>query len=277
MIMTGANNLIGTAEGRFDGHAHVFETTLKLAPGTRYQPTKCAMWETYKQLLLTHEFDGGILVQPSFLGTDNSYLLDVLDESRQSGDLAMFGIVVVDHDIDFSELLRLKGMGVIGIRLNLISGGPKKEFEISDWVDIFRMMNDLGMHLEVYNTSHKMAKLLPVLTHHVEKLVIDHFGLPDPDDIHNDPCQIAIRQAPIGRVFVKASGPYRTFRNMPSDEAARKCIPICQSLYDSLGPDNLLWGSDWPWTQFEAAHEFSNTLQWLNMWQCGQSRNAVCA
>ncbi len=278
MIMTGANNLIGTKKGSFDGHAHVFKTSLKLATDTRYQPSNCALWETYKDLLLANNFDGGILVQPSFLGTDNTYLLDVLDESRQSNELNMYGVVVIDHDTDFSELLRLKGLGVIGIRLNLISGGRSKEFKLSDWIDLFRMMNDLEMHLEVYNTSHEMAKLIPILTHHVERLVIDHFGLPDADDFQNDPCQLAIRKAPLGRVLVKASGPYRTFKNMSSEEAAKKCIPICQSLFDAIGPDNLIWGSDWPWTQFEAAHDFASTLEWSKSWQPGnQDKAAICA
>lgn len=267
MIMTGANNLIGTAKGRYDGHAHVFETSLKLTTGTRYQPKKSALWQSYKELLLANNLDGGILVQPSFLGTDNSYLLDVLDESRLTNELSMYGVVVIDHDTDFSELLRLKGMGVIGIRLNLVSGGYSKEFKISDWVNLFRMMNDLSMHLEIYNTSYEMAKLIPVLTHHVEKLVIDHFGMPDTNDIQNDPCQRAIRLAPLGRVLVKASGPYRVFKNLPSNEAAKQCAPICQRLYDAIGPDNLLWGSDWPWTQFEDCHDFISVKKWEYLWQ----------
>jgi len=44
-------------------------------------------------------------------------------------------------------------------------------------------MNDFDMHLEVYNTSSKMAKLILLLAHHIEKLGIDHFGMPDSDDV----------------------------------------------------------------------------------------------
>ena len=57
-----------------------------------------------------------MLVQPSFLGTDNSYLVAALKEQPQR----LRGVVVVDPMIAQSELDDLSTAGVVGVRLNLI-------------------------------------------------------------------------------------------------------------------------------------------------------------
>ena len=32
------------------------------------------------------------------------------------------------------------------------------------------------------------------------------------------------------------------------------------------GPERLLWGSDWPWTQNAAGKTYALTLEWLRRW-----------
>ena len=108
MRLTGANKLMNIADGRFDGHAHVFDTSLRLTASRRYSPTHNALPQYYFDLLQTHGLDGGILVQPSFLGTNNSYLLNVLHEASLADELTMRGVIVVDPDINDVELARLK-------------------------------------------------------------------------------------------------------------------------------------------------------------------------
>ncbi|MEM8651489.1 MAG: amidohydrolase family protein [Pseudomonadota bacterium] len=266
IITAGANKLMQVPNGRLDGHAHVFDINQQLISSRRYTPANNAPWADFRDVLLSNNIGGAILVQPSFLGTNNSYLLDFLKDSRSEEKLKFCGVVVVNPDIDFAELKELNDLGVIGIRLNLISGGCSSTFKIRDWLALFKMLDRLGMHLEVYNSGWALAQILPVILNHVHTVVVDHFGMPDVETLCGDSGQIAIRNAPLGRVFVKASGPYRIFKGMPSQKAAELCIPLFKCLYESIGPDQIVWGSDWPWTQFEDIHDYRETMDWCGMW-----------
>ena len=58
-----------------DTHAHVFERGLPLARHRRYVPDYDAPLDAYLNQLDRHGVSHGVLVQPSFLGTDCGYLL----------------------------------------------------------------------------------------------------------------------------------------------------------------------------------------------------------
>ena len=70
---------------------------------------------------------------------------------------------------------------------------------------------------------------------------------------------------PKGQAFVKMSAPYRVFSNVSSDAAMRLCLPVLDSLLEDLGPEQLLWGTDWPWTQFEGRHTYPDNVSWLDL------------
>ena len=76
----------------------------------------------------------------------------------------------------------------------------------------------------------------------------------------------AIGKAANERLFVKASAPYRVFPGTPSRDAAVRVKQIYAQLLQILGPDNLVWGSDWPWTRFEGQHDYLQTLDWQEEW-----------
>ncbi|MCS0468087.1 hypothetical protein LV178_22070, partial [Burkholderia mallei] len=61
-----------------DAHAHVFETGLPLAGRRRYAPDYDAPLDAYLAQLDAHRVSHGVLVQPSFLGSDCRYLLRAL-------------------------------------------------------------------------------------------------------------------------------------------------------------------------------------------------------
>ena len=79
-----------------DAHAHVFEPGLATVRDARYVPAYAAPLEQYLARLDEHGLERGVLVQPSFLGTDNSYLLAALAREPER----LRGVIVVDHDID---------------------------------------------------------------------------------------------------------------------------------------------------------------------------------
>ncbi|MGC0239582.1 amidohydrolase family protein [Arthrobacter sp. SD76] len=92
--------MFGLPPGAIDTHAHIFEPTLTTATGARYVPDYAATLDQYLDVLTVHGVDRGVLVQPSFLGSDNSYLLSALATAPDR----LRGVVVVSSGEVRSEL-----------------------------------------------------------------------------------------------------------------------------------------------------------------------------
>jgi predicted TIM-barrel fold metal-dependent hydrolase len=71
-------------ENRIDTHAHVFAASCAIAPAARYRPAGETPAEAWLALQDAAGVTHGVLVQPSFLGTDNSYLLETLRAQRRA-------------------------------------------------------------------------------------------------------------------------------------------------------------------------------------------------
>lgn len=267
MIPTGANRLMGGCEGRFDGHAHVFRRDLPLAPHRRYTPQADAPLEDYVGLLRKCGLDGGILVQPSFLGSDNSFLFDALRHAARVQDMTFRGVVVFDpsNEVWHADLETAKQIGIIGMRLNLV-GVPDHALDLGPWREILEAVSRRDWHVELHCEGSRLSGLVEQLLAREVTVVVDHFGLPCAGSYRDCPGHRAILAAPPGRVFVKASAPYRVFPGLASSEAAHRCWPIYQDLLNALGPEHLLWGSDWPWTRFENRHAFAEVWGWQSAW-----------
>lgn len=273
MHLSGANKLMGGLAGDFDGHAHVFDTSLQMAEGRRYTPLADAPYLLYRNILRQIGLDGALIVQPSFYGSNNDFLLGVLDTAQRQGELAIKGVVVLEPETGPETIAALSRRGVVGLRLNLV-GWAYDAFELDRWLKLFDLANQAGWHVEVHLEGPRLGSLLPQLLSHCARVVVDHFGLPAEDDPVSCPGQAAILNAPVGGLMVKVSGPYRVFPNHDGTSAARRCWPIFNRLLDRLGPENLLWGSDWPWTRFEDQHSFQDTLEWREIWLSGAAEEA---
>ena len=138
-----------------------------------------------------------------------------------------------------------------------MSKKPDQEvLDLSIWDAILRKVDALGWHVEIHCEGARLPTALKQLLARCNHIVVDHFGLPNAKDPMNCEGQSAILVGPKDRILVKASAPYRVFENQHSDVAANNCTPIFDRLLNELGPDQLLWGSDWPWTQFETAQSY---------------------
>ena len=126
-----------------DTHAHVFHRGLKLAPGRRYAPDYDAPLPLYLEQLDRNGMTNGVLVQPSFLGTDNSYLVESLKQA--SGRLR--GIAVVDPAVSTDELRALDRAGVVGLRLNLVGQPFQGLFGFRPWHQQARLIRQRAAKL----------------------------------------------------------------------------------------------------------------------------------
>ncbi|MET4517291.1 amidohydrolase family protein [Bradyrhizobium sp. I1.7.5] len=238
-----------------DTHAHVFHRGLKLAPGRRYAPDYDAPLALYLEQLDRNGMSNGVLVQPSFLGTDNSYLV----ESLKTAGGRLRGIAVVDPSVTADELRALDRAGVVGIRLNLV-GQSLPDLAADEWKALLGNAKSMGWQVELQRNASDLALLAPQLLDHGVTVVLDHYALPDPKLGVADPgFQSVLKLGATRNVWVKISAPYR---NGASGESfAKEAYPLLRKAY---GLDRLLWGSDWPHTQFEASQAYAKNRQFLD-------------
>lgn len=245
---TGSSDATRGTSGRItaiDTHAHVFERGLPLADARRYAPTYDAPLPAYLAQLDAHGVSHGVLVQPSFLGVDNSYLLAALKQAPQR----LRGVAVIDPAAPETLLAQMNAEGIVGIRLNLI-GAADPRLKSPVWQAALARLHALGWHVELHVEARRLPALLQPLLEAQVNVVVDHFGRPDPALGVDDPGFAALLAAGRSRrVWVKISGAYRNGANGRGEAIAQAAMP---RLKDALGLDRLVWGSDWPHTQFES-------------------------
>lgn len=255
---------------KIDGHAHVFLKSLPMLETRRYTPDYDATFEEYFQLLKSQKLDGALLVQPSFLGTDNSYLLNALDKARQQEPaLLIKGVAVVEPSISMEEMSSLKQSGITGIRLNCISR-PLPEFKDNTVKSFFKRVDSFGWHVEIQVEGDRLNTAIDKLLSTNRRIVIDHFGLPSTANEHLDSCLRKLVNTKDLEACVKISAPYRVFPKLSINESVKQCSHLTSKLLDTLGHQRLIWGSDWPWTQNEKGQSYQDSIHWAQEWMPNQ-------
>jgi len=240
-----------------DSHAHVFRRGLPLAPVHRHAPDYDALLADYLALLDAYAVSHAVLVQPSFLGTDNRFLLDALRACPER----LRGVVMVEPSIGEDELAALDRQGVCGIRLNLV-GLPIPDFARGEWQRLFARVRALDWHVELHRESRDLPLAGQSILDAGCKLVVDHFGRPGPAPGDDEGFAWLLRSGATGRVWVKLSAAYR---NWP-DQRGSAARAAAQALLQALGAGRLLWGSDWPHTQHHDLADYASARAALADW-----------
>lgn len=242
-----------------DTHAHIFLRSLPPVPSARYVPDYDATADQYLAQLDRHGLTHGVLVQPSFLGTDNRHLVSAL---RAHPD-RLRGVVVVEPAVGPDELRRLDAMGVVGIRLNLI-GQPIPDFTQAPWPAFLQELLRLRWFVEVQREARDLPRVIDPLLALGLSVVVDHFGRPDPALGVDDPgFRHLLQAARTRRLWLKLSGAYRNGAAGVGERIAEAAMPLVRAAF---GPSQLLWGSDWPHTQFERAADYGAVRAQLDRW-----------
>ncbi len=254
---------------RIDGHAHVFLASLPMARGRRYTPGYDATPQNFFDLLEKQGLGGALLIQPSFFGTDNSYLLDVLTTTRCLPSAPrLWGVAVLEPSTSADKMRVLKESGIVGVRLNFFSH-PLPDLASPLWANYLARVEALGWHVEVHIEGPRLPALLDRLGGTISHLVIDHFGLPEAAAPTRCSGFLDLLSDRHPGICVKLSAPYRVFPLLPLDVAEQQCGQLARLLLNSIGPERLIWGSDFPWTQHEREKTFTTCMQWGNNWFSG--------
>ncbi len=213
-----------------DAHTHVFVRGLKLAVDARYAPDYDASWQTLLALAEKNGVGCAVILQPSFLGYDNSYLFSALgaEPGRFRGVPWISPSVETGAD-EWEEMARI---GVKGLRFPIF-GLPTPQWSAYRDMLAEAIKRDWPIHL--YVESRRLPEMLPMLLDGGHKVVIPHFGMFDR----------------------KLSGTYRV--------GLERARPAAAPLLAAFGPERLMWGSDWPHsnTDLDRVTTYPKTLQLL--------------
>ncbi|HET7096745.1 MAG TPA: amidohydrolase family protein [Casimicrobiaceae bacterium] len=237
-----------------DSHAHVFHRGLPLKKGFRHAPQRDALLPELLALWDAHGISRGVLTAPSFLGTDNSHLLSALAEAPER----LRGTVIVDPSFDRARLEAMDRSGVVGVRFNMLRVDDLPDLRSREWQRVLADLAALDWHAEIYVEGPRLPALLTPILDAGVKVVVDHFGSPDPAlGVACPGFRSLLAGVRDGRAWVKLSAPYRLGGADPR--------PYAQALLEA-GSDQLVWASDWPWTQHGDGMSYGKALGWLDDW-----------
>ncbi len=242
-----------------DTHVHLFVRGLPLAPVRRYVPDYDATVETYRALMKANGITRAVIVQPSFLGTDNSFMCDI---TRRFPDVFR-GIATVDVNVSDDELDALAKDGIVGIRLNL-DGLPLPDFASSKWQRLFDALKKRRWQIEVHRQARDLPVLIDPLLETGIDIVVDHFGRPDDDlGVEDLGFKYLVRRGDSPNLWVKLSASYR---NGDAGRGSATAVKAARILIDRMGTGRLMWGSDWPHTRHESTEGVGKAVRELETW-----------
>jgi predicted TIM-barrel fold metal-dependent hydrolase len=181
-----------------------------------------------------------VIVTPTVYGTDNSATLYGINARGPNAR----GIAVIDDKTSEQELDALAANGIVGIRINLATGGQKDPKEALDRLTIaIGRVQKRNWHVQVYTAAAVIPALKELVFSSPVPVVFDHFGglqaALGPDQPGFADLIDLLRH---GTAYVKLSGAYRASTQGPDyfDVA-----PFAKGLIVA-NPDRVLWGTDWP-------------------------------
>jgi predicted TIM-barrel fold metal-dependent hydrolase len=244
-----------------DAHSHVWTPdTARYPLSAGWRRLNMAPASFTPDELMQHARPAGVnrvvLIQMSFYGYDNSYMLDMI---RTDPD-AFVGVAVIDQDgrRPDLEMRKLKGLGVRGFRIYA------KNQPARDWLagDGMHRMWAAGAHDRLAMCCLIDPAELPALDRMCQNfpetpVVIDHLcrigaaGPITPEDV-----RLLCGMARHASVSVKVSAFYALGRKQPP---YRDLVPLIRQLYEAFGPERLMWASDCPF-QVEGGHSYQASI-----------------
>ena len=219
-----------------DCHMHIYDAKYPADPKATLKPAD-ALVADYKLLQKRIGTSRNVVVTPSTYGTDNRVTLDAI---AQIGPTAR-GVAVVDATVTDTELKRLNGLGIRGIRFNLVQAGATTAEMIEP---LSRRVNDLGWHIQIHMKGEQIAGIEDLLLRVPSPIVFDHLGrLAQPNALDNPGFKTISKLIDKGRTWVKLSGAYQDTKVGPPTYS--DTVAVARA-YIKAAPERMVWASDWP-------------------------------
>jgi len=238
-----------SAEPLVDCHAHVYTRAMPASDSAWHLPPHDATMEDFVATLDAHGVHFAVLAAASIYGDYNDYALDAVRRHKR-----LRTTVIVDPNIDPYAMQRMKDDGVVGIRFQFRNVATPPDLASYPYRRLMRRAADLGWHIHLHDEGPRIASFIEPILAAGPRLVIDHFGRPDPRHGVDAPeFQAVLRAVEGGRTWVKLSAAFR----IATPDLARN---LAGALLAQAGPERLVWGSDWPFAAFEDRMTYRQTL-----------------
>lgn len=239
-----------------DCHFHVYTTDMPLTATAWHTPPADATTEQLIDTLDGHGVSFGVIAAASLYGDYNDYTIRALRQHRR---LRATGIV--RPDISLHALEALDREGFCGIRFQFRNVAQPPDLAAPEYRALLRRIRDLDWHVHLNDDGKRLPVPLKALRAAGVRLVIDHFGYPDESlgGVDSPGFRDTLAAVEAGRTWVKLSAGYR----MTSPAHAKR---YAAELVKFAGGERLLWGSDWPFANFETKVSYADTLADLTAW-----------
>ena len=248
-----------------DAHAHVFLEDMPHIPDPRHRITYDFTVEQYLETLDAHGVERGVIAAASPYGDYNDYTIAAVRAHPR-----LRGTVILEPTVERYVLEQMAKDGIVGVRLPYISLKTLPDLSGFEHQRTLRRIRDLDWHVHLHLDGPRLPQVLPVLQASGVKLVVDHFGRPDPGKgVKCEGFQMLLRLMENGRTWVKVSAAYRLGRDAAASYG--------QELLRAHGPDRLLWASDCPFVGHEKDVRFQQTIDDVLAWVPENARDKVFA
>jgi predicted TIM-barrel fold metal-dependent hydrolase len=237
-----------------DCHVHVWDASLPFAPDAWTRPDYCYTAEDFLADMDAQGIGFGVIAGASLFGRNHAYTLAALARHPR-----LRATLVYDPALDGGQLARLRGAGVVGMRLQWFRM-PLDDLASAGLARSAAALRECGMHFHLNIDGERFAHIAPRVAALGTRLVIDHFGWHDPAARLAEPSYLAmLRLLERADVWVKlSSGFRRPDMDLPGEYA--------QDLLRRFGPEKLLWGSDAPFVGHEHAIDYAGTVALYRRW-----------
>ena len=228
-----------------DTHFHIFgpPETFPFLSTHEYTPPAAPL-EHYLKMTEVIGTQRGVVVQPSVHGLDNAATLNAIANSGRR----FRGVGRIDDKTAISELQRLHGGGVRGVRFNLLDrprGNVKLDVLDRCVAHLVEFGWSVDLHIDTKNLLEQERRIrsMPI------PVVIDHIARVKPVEGLDQPAfQLLLDLLKAKHVWVKVSGADKicnmkvhSYFGLPFIEV----IPFARAVI-AAAPDRIIWGTDWP-------------------------------
>ena len=219
-----------------DCHMHSYDDRFPAAANAILRPPNATV-EDYRLLQRRIGTSRTVIVTPSTYGTDNRPSLDAATKLGTSARV----VAVVDDTVTDAELKRLAGLGVRGIRFNLVQRGATS-LEMLE--PLANRVHDLGWHVQIHMLGDQIVQIEDLLLRLPTPIVFDHLGrIPQPAGVDHPSFGVILGLVDKGRAWVKVSGAYHDTKVGPPGYADTSAVG---KAFVKAAPERMVWGSDWP-------------------------------
>ena len=225
-----------------DCHTHIHMDPAKFPwfEGRTYTPEPA----TPKEMATLHErlrVKRVVIVTPSVYGPDNSATLAGMKARGRNAR----GVAVIDNRTAACELDGMQDAGIVGVRLNLNTGGANNDPVIGRqrFEALVKRVRPLKWHVQIYTNLATITSIKDLVMASPVPIVFDHFGGARANlGVEQPGFMDLLDLVRAGKAYVKISGAYRSSSQAPiyGDVA-----PLARALI-AANDERILWGTDWP-------------------------------